>query len=107
MFRNIHILQGRKLYFMSQSQKRSDRCMIVISVYGELPLPTISYRLSHTLAVAKLVDIFFTDNSKGRESRLPIKCFKNSVFTDVLTIAKVVLNYMNQILNFLKKLTIS
>ena len=91
---------------MSQMQKRSGRCMTLISVYGELPLLTYSYILISTFAVAKLVHISFTANSKGREARLPINCFRTSVFLDVLMIAKVVLNYIHQILNFLIKLKI-
>ena len=53
--------------------------MIGISVYGELPLPIYLYRLIFTSAVAKLVHISFTDNSKGSEARLPINCFRTSV----------------------------
>ena len=53
--------------------------MIVISVYGELPLPTYLYRLILTFAIAKLVHFSFTDNSKGKEARLPINGFRTSV----------------------------
>ena len=66
---------------MSQLQKRSGRCMTLISVYGELLLLAYSYILISTFAVAKLVHISFTANSKGREARLPINCFRTRVFS--------------------------
>ena len=91
---------------MSQFQKRSGRCMVFISVYGELPLPTYLDRLISTFAVAKLVHMSFTDNSKGREARLPMNCFRTRGFLDILTPVKVVSNCIHQMPNFLKKLTI-
>ena len=53
--------------------------MIDIGVYGELPLPTYLYRLIFTFVFAKLVHLSITDNSKGKEDRLPISCFTTSV----------------------------
>ena len=49
--------------------------------YRTLLLLTYSYILISTFAVAKLVHISFTANSKGREAGLPINCFRTSVFS--------------------------
>ena len=85
---------------MSQLQKRSGRCMIVISVYGELPLRTYLYRLIFTFAVAELLHLSFTDNRRGGKLGSQLIASEPAPVLDVFTIAKVVLNYTHQIPNF-------
>ena len=65
------------------------------------------YRLISTFAVAKLVRLSFTDNSKEREAGSQLIALELAFVPEVLRKASVVLSYIHQIRIFLGKLTIN
>ena len=89
---------------MSQLQKRSGRCMIVISVYGVLPLSTYLYRLNFTLQLQNWCTSPSLIIARGVKLGSRLIASELAFVLDVLTIAKVALNYIPQILNFFEKI---
>ena len=91
---------------MSQLQKCSGKCMIVISVYGESTLQAYLYRLIFALQLQNWCTSRSLIIARGGTLGSQLIASELAYALDVLTIAKVVLNYINQILNFRTKLTI-